>query len=162
MTRSWIKGIFYGSALNFGGDDFVTIPNDNSLQPTKFTISLWTRAPQSPGQYKYLLAKGSNQCVAASYGIWTGTHGGIDFYVWNGRDLVRAAGTPNDIWDGRWHNVSATYDGLQAKLYLDGKDLGDVPAAPTRSSTTSPMAPLPSAATAAAATCSSAATSTRS
>jgi len=127
---SWIKGIFYGSALNFGGDDFVTIPNDTSLQPSKFTVSLWVRAPQSPGQYKYLLAKGSNQCVAASYGIWTGTHGGIDFYVWNGHDLVRAAGTPNEIWDGRWHNVSATYDGFQAKLYLDGRDLGDVPGSP--------------------------------
>jgi hypothetical protein len=127
---SWIKGIFFGSALRFGGDDFVTIPNDTSLQPSQFTISMWTRAPQSPGQFKYLLAKGSNQCVAASYGIWTASSGGIEFYVWNGHDLVRAAGTPNDIWDGRWHNVSATYDGFQAKLYLDGRDLGNVPGSP--------------------------------
>jgi hypothetical protein len=127
---SWIKGIFFGSALNFGGDDFVSIPNNTSLQPNQFTLSLWTRAPQSPGQFKYLLAKGSNQCVAASYGIWTASSGGIEFYVWNGHDLVRAAGTANGIWDGRWHNVSATYDGVQAKLYLDGKDLGDVPGSP--------------------------------
>jgi hypothetical protein len=127
---TWIKGIFWGSALNFGGDDFVSIPSSTSLQPNQFTLSLWTRAPQSPGQFKYLLAKGSNQCVAASYGIWTASSGGIEFYVWNGHDLVRAAGTANAIWDGRWHNVSATYDGVQAKLYLDGKDLGDVPGSP--------------------------------
>jgi hypothetical protein len=127
---AWIKGIFWGSALNFSGDDFVSIPNATSLQPNQFTISMWTRAPQSPGQFKYLLAKGSNQCVAASYGIWTASSGGIEFYVWNGHDLVRAAGTANAIWDGRWHNVSATYDGVQAKLYLDGKDLGSVPGSP--------------------------------
>jgi hypothetical protein len=127
---AWIKGIFWGSALNFSGDDFVSIRNATSLQPNQFTISMWTRAPQSPGQFKYLLAKGSNQCVAASYGIWTASSGGIEFYVWNGHDLVRAAGTANAIWDGRWHNVSATYDGLRAKLYLDGKDLGSVPGSP--------------------------------
>jgi hypothetical protein len=124
---SWIKGIFWGSALNFGGDDFVKIPNSAALQPQQFTISLWTRAPQSPGQFKYLLAKGSDQCVAASYGLWTASSGGIEFYVWNGHDLVRAGGTPNGIWDGRWHNVSATYDGTSAVLYLDGRNLGEPP-----------------------------------
>jgi hypothetical protein len=124
---SWIKGIFFGSALRFGGDDFVSIPNDTTLQPSQFTVSMWVRAPQSPGPFKDLIAKGSNQGVAASWGLWTGSHGGIDFYVWNGRDLVRAAGTPNEVWDGRWHNVTGTYDGFQTKLYLDGRDLGNVP-----------------------------------
>lgn len=127
---AWIKGIFWGSGLSFGGDDFVSIPDDSSLKPQKFTISLWTRAPQSPGPFKYLLAKGSQECVAASYGIWTGNNGGIDFYVWNGSDMVRAAGTPNGIWDGRWHNVTATWDGASARLYLDGKSLGVTPPSP--------------------------------
>jgi concanavalin A-like lectin/glucanase superfamily protein len=127
---TWIKGIFWGSALNFGGDDFVKIPNDNSLEPGRFTISLWVRAPQSPGQFKYLLAKGNDACQGSSYGIWTASSGGIEFYVGNGHDFVRAAGTANGVWDGRWHNVSATYDGFQAKLYLDGKDLGDIPGSP--------------------------------
>jgi hypothetical protein len=124
---SWIKGIFWGSALNFSGDDFVQIPNSAALQPQQFTVSLWTRAPQSPGPFEYLLAKGSNECVAASYGIWTASNGGIEFYVWNGHDLVRSASTPNEIWDGRWHNLSATYDGTSATLYLDGKSLGEPP-----------------------------------
>jgi hypothetical protein len=127
---SWIKGIFWGSALNFGGDDFVQIPNSTALAPQQFTISLWTRAPQSPGQFKYLLAKGSNECVAASYGIWTASSGGIEFYVWNGHDLVRAGGTANGVWDGRWHNVTATYDGTSARLFLDGKNLGEPPGSP--------------------------------
>lgn len=128
---TWIKGIFWGSGLNFGGDDFVAIPDSNALKPQQFTLSLWARAPQSPGPFTYLIAKGSSACTAASYGIWTGSHGGIDFYVWNGGDMVRAAGTPNGIWDGRWHNISATWDGANARLFIDGVSLGETPARPT-------------------------------
>lgn len=121
---AWVKGIFYGSALNFGGDDFVTIPNDNSLQPSKFTVSLWVRAPQSPGQFKYLLAKGSNACVSASWGLWTASNGGLEFYVFDGNNFVRSNSVVNGIWDGRWHNVSATWDGSKATLFIDGKSTG--------------------------------------
>ena len=121
---AWIKGIFYGSALNFGGDDFVSIPNSTSLQPSKFTISLWVRAPQSPGQFKYLLAKGSNACVAASWGLWTASNGGLEFYVFDGNNFVRSNGVVNGIWDGKWHNVSATWDGTTATLFIDGKSTG--------------------------------------
>jgi Concanavalin A-like lectin/glucanases superfamily len=121
---TWIKGIFWGSALNFSGDDFVSIPSSTSLAPNTFTVSLWTRAPQSPGQFKYLLAKGSNQCVAAAWGLWTSSNGGLEFYVWDGFNLVRSNSIVNGIWDGRWHNVSATYDGTSAMLFVDGKNIG--------------------------------------
>jgi hypothetical protein len=121
---AWIKGIFYGSALNFGGDDFVSIPNSASLQPQQFTISLWVRAPQSPGQFKYLLAKGSDACYAASWGMWTGTNGGLEFYVFDGNNFVRSNSAVNGIWDGKWHNVTGTWDGTRATLFLDGKSTG--------------------------------------
>ena len=120
---AWIKGIFWGSALNFSGDDFVSIPASSSLAPSKFTVSLWTRAPQSPGQFQYLLAKGSNECVSASYGLWTSSAGGLEFYVWNGSGIVRA-NTVDPVWDGRWHNVTATWDGSNAQVFIDGKSQG--------------------------------------
>ena len=126
---AWIKGIFWGSALNFSGDDFVSIPSSSSLAPTKFTVSLWTRAPQSPGQFKYLLAKGSNACVSASYGLWTSSAGGLEFYVWNGNGIVRA-NTIDPIWDGRWHNVTATWDGANAQVFIDGKSQGPATSSP--------------------------------
>jgi hypothetical protein len=126
---TWIKGIWWGAGLNFGGDDFISIRNSQSLQPAKFTISLWTRAPQSPGPFKYLLAKGSNQCVSASYGLWTSSNGGLEFYIWNGSDFVRSMSATTPIWDGRWHNVSATWDGVTATMFIDGKSTGQGSAA---------------------------------
>jgi len=126
---TWIKGIFFGSALRFDGvDDFVAIPASSALEQKQFTISLWTRAPESPGPFKYLLAKGSKECVAASYGITTDSLGGLMFYIWDGGNFVRSGGIPGDqVWDGRWHNISATYDGTRTELFIDGRSTGDPP-----------------------------------
>jgi hypothetical protein len=134
---TWIKGIFWGSALNFSGDDFVSIPASTSLAPAKFTVSLWTRAPQSPGQFKYLLAKGSNACVSASYGLWTSSAGGLEFYVWDGNNMVRA-NTVQSVWDGRWHNVTATWDGSNAQVFIDGKSQGPATNSPAPIDYTAP------------------------
>src|ERR1700754_1209598 len=121
---SWIKGIFYGNALRFDGNDFIKIPASSALENGKFTISLWTRAPQSPGAFKYLFSKGSVDCTSASYAIATDGDGSLVFYVWNG-SWVRTVGIRADQgWDGRWHNISATYDGTQTELFIDGRSTG--------------------------------------
>jgi Concanavalin A-like lectin/glucanases superfamily len=70
--------------------------------------------------------------VAASYGLWTASSGGIEFYIWDGGNLVRSGSAASDvIWDGRWHNLSATFDGTRARLYLDGKSLGEPAGSPS-------------------------------
>lgn len=118
---SWIKGIFFGSALNFGGDDFVTIPDDSTLKPQRLTVSLWFRASGSPGTFKYLLAKGAQNCTAASYSLQTRWHGGLEFVLWNGSQQFFSGIAPQTVYDGRWHNAAGTWDGTQAKLFIDGK-----------------------------------------
>jgi Concanavalin A-like lectin/glucanases superfamily len=126
---TWIKGIFFGNALRFDGvDDFVAIPAAKALEQPQFTVSLWTRAPVSPGPFKYLLAKGSQACTAASYGITTDQMGGVFFYIWDGHNFVRSGGVPVDqIWDGRWHNLTGTYDGTRTELFIDGRSTGQPP-----------------------------------
>jgi hypothetical protein len=125
---TWIKGIFWGNALRFDGGDFVKIPDSPALEPKQFTISLWTRAAANPGAFKYLIAKGSSGCFGASYAITTDQGGGLFFYVFNGSDWVRSGGVaPETIWDGRWHNISATWDGSAATMFVDGKSTGTPP-----------------------------------
>jgi hypothetical protein len=119
---SWIKGIFFGSALRFAGDDFVTIPaTSNSLEPKQLTVSAWVRASSSPGTFKYILAKGGNACVSASYALSTSYNGGLIFYTWvDGAQRNAGPVAPSAIWDGRWHHVAGTWDGAHARLYVDG------------------------------------------
>lgn len=129
---SWTKGIFFGSALSFGGDDFISVNSANSLESQSLTVSAWIKAPQSPGPYKYILAKGSQQCVTASYGLTTSWNGGLQFYVWDAT-LQRQLGSglqDASIYDGRWHHVAGTFDGVLAKLFVDGKEIGEGSSSP--------------------------------
>jgi hypothetical protein len=122
---SWIKGWLFGSALRFGGNDFVRIPDATSLEPQNLTVSMWVRAPQSPGLYRYVLGKGASGCDSASYGLYTTYSGGLVFYVQDTNGVQRYSGVvdPGVIWNGKWHHVAGTWDGTTAKLFVDGKQV---------------------------------------
>ena len=75
---TWIRGLYgWSYGLHFSGNQFVSIPDSNDLEPQQMTVSTWFRGSGTPGNYKYLVAKGSNECSTASYGIYTGANGGL-------------------------------------------------------------------------------------
>ena len=124
---TWIRGLFFwSSALRFEGGDFVTIPDSDDLETQKLTVSAWFRGNGSPGEHKYLVAKGSNECRTASYGLYTGQYRGLAFYV-SDRDAATftvSPAAPESVWDGKWHNAAGTFDGETVRLFIDGKEVG--------------------------------------
>jgi Concanavalin A-like lectin/glucanases superfamily len=122
---TWIKGIFnVGSALRFDGDDFVSIPDSPSLRPEKLTVSAWFRADTSPGPLNYIVAKGSDFCQASSFALYTGSTGGLAFYIYDGTNWVGSPVADPSVWDGKWHNAAGTYDGNTVRLFIDGRQIG--------------------------------------
>jgi hypothetical protein len=124
---SWIKGAFFWSyGLHFDGGDFVSIRDSNDLEPQQLTVSTWFRGSSTPGNYKYLVAKGSNECSTASYGLYTGPNGGLAFYVGDGQPygFTVSDDAGQGVWDGKWHNASGTFDGNIVRLFIDGKEIG--------------------------------------
>jgi hypothetical protein len=121
---TWIRG-FLGSALSFGGDDFVRIKDTPDLEPSAITVSAWVRASQSPGTFRYIVSKGGDNCVSSSWALGTFNNGGIGFFARYRGNWVRSLVVePSRIWDGKWHHVAGTYDGSAANLYIDGKSTG--------------------------------------
>jgi hypothetical protein len=121
---SWIRGFLFGSALRFDGNDFVRIPDAPALRPTTMTVSAWVRAAQTPGAFKYVIGKGANECLESSYSLYTGSNGGLRFYIWDkNTNSPRLSGAvdPAAIWNGKWHHIAGTWDGRDARLFLDGK-----------------------------------------
>jgi hypothetical protein len=132
---TWIKGVFYGSALRFDGvNDFVTITGSSSLQPQNLTVSAWVRGNGSPGVARYILAKGAaGGCLGSSYGLYTGMNGGMAFYVKSDDGFHISPLADPALWDGRWHNVAGTFDGRTVRLFVDGYQVG------TGTASTSPI-----------------------
>jgi hypothetical protein len=121
----WAPGRFQ-KGLNFNGNAAaVRVRDSSSLDPASVTVSAWVKST-SPGNYKYIVAKGANGCLAASFALYTGANGGLQFYVSPGQGtsatLSPEAGPT--VWNGEWHNVVGTYDGSSVRLYVDGQQVG--------------------------------------
>jgi hypothetical protein len=125
-SAQWTSGRF-GHALSFNGSAAkVNVPDSASLEPGAISVSAWVNSSTSPGNDKYILAKGANGCLAASYGLYTGANGGVAFYVASNGGLswtISPASEPS-LWNGQWHNVVGTYDGSKVRLYVDGRQVG--------------------------------------
>jgi hypothetical protein len=124
---SWVPGVA-GSALSFDGASGQVKVADNTVlePPSTVTVSAWIKQAGSPGDYRYIVAKGANGCIAASYGLYSGPNGGLEFYVsqHHGSVYARSPDAGQRVWDGNWHLAVGTYDGSTVQLYVDGIEVG--------------------------------------
>ena len=95
----WVQ-LYRADALEIAGEG-LTLTLD--ILPRKYNVS-----------GGYLLTKGDNQ-----FGLRQWRNERLDFYLDNGQKQVLSAPLPAD-WEGSWHNVTATYDGKEMRIYLDG------------------------------------------
>jgi len=115
-----------GQAFDFDGiNDTVRIPNSPIFEPTTLTIETWVKSSSSPGSYRYIVAKGTNDTFASSYALYTGVAGGLSFYIYDGASqIVFSPDAGVGVWDGNWHHIAGTYDGSQVRLFVDGAEVG--------------------------------------
>ena len=111
------------------GYGYVQVTNSSLLEPVNVTVDAWVRADGTPGQFRYIVAKGGKGCVAASYGLYTGSDSELQFYVFDGNSTYAVSPSATaaggvDVWDGGWHHVAGTYDGANVRLYVDGVEVG--------------------------------------
>ena len=115
-----------GGALRFDGGSLVRLPPAPEFAVPRLTVEAVVRAGSSPGNFQYIVSRGSHECVAGSYGLYTGAAGGMAIYAFDGsRYVVSAIARPTDVWDGEWHHVAGTFDGDELRLFVDGHPVGD-------------------------------------
>lgn len=130
-TPTRIFGV-QGAALHFDGDDEVVMPDSARLEPARLTVEAWVRHLGSPGAYRYVMAKGATACDSSSYGVYTGSSGGLAFYVKGATGYaVSAQADPHAVWNGAWHHVAGRYDGETVRLFVDGAQVGSARIAPS-------------------------------
>jgi hypothetical protein len=123
---AWTAGHDGGSALSFGGSQYVAVPDGDALEPEHVAVDAWVRRSGSPGQWRYVLSKGSVACDRSAYGLYTGWAGGMSFYVSSATHYTISPEAPiSVVWDGAWHHVVGAYDGSRVRLWVDGAQVGD-------------------------------------
>ncbi|MEM3396043.1 MAG: fibronectin type III domain-containing protein [Thermoplasmata archaeon] len=121
---TWTEGVF-GSALEFDGtDDIVSVPKSASLSITsQITLECWIK-PVIP-YYSYYPS------IITSQYDWdrpelVGGSPGSKHYTFEGElangNRFSIAGP--DLQNGVWYHIVGTYDGLSAKLYINGSLVG--------------------------------------
>ncbi|WP_310526781.1 LamG domain-containing protein [Nocardioides sp.] len=116
------------SALRFDGSQYVRVANAPSLEPDGLTLAARVRS-DGPGAFKYVASKGALSCETASYGLYTGSNGGLQFYVSDGTNFTLSSNAGTAIWDGAWHTAVGVFNGRHVRLFVDGTEVGaSVPA----------------------------------
>ena len=115
----WVPGQL-GGALEFDGDDYVNCGNGPSLQiRDAITITFWFNVEAFQVTWEAFMAKGDDSYrTSRGGGDGNGTHMGISgTNAGGGNGWFNA---PTIIIGGDWHHMAATYDGAEAKIYIDG------------------------------------------
>jgi hypothetical protein len=122
---TWVPGHDGGNALAFDGTSYVTVPDTGELEPEHIAVDAWVRNAGSPGQWRYILSKGSLECDRSAYGLYSGFGGGMAFYVSSLEQYTISPEVPAAVvWDGAWHHVIGSYDGDRVRLWIDGSRVG--------------------------------------
>lgn len=114
-------------AIDLNGSQYVEVPDSSTLEPAAVTVEAWVKADSSPGAYRHIVSKYLPEKAGSysSYGLYTGSSGGLYFYIGNMSTYKLSPGLASSaIWDGNWHEVAGTYDGTDVRLYVDGAEVG--------------------------------------
>ena len=121
----WVAGKFDG-AMEFGGNDMVTVDDDDALDLAEFTIAAWVNIPKISGAWQIIATKENRGPVGRNYGLFGHINTGVVHYSFTTDTSWKSFDAKTAVTDGEWHHVAGTYDGSDFKLYLDGEVDGEV------------------------------------
>lgn len=124
----WTSQGHRGGAMNFAKtNNFISVANNPSLNPARFTLSAWIKTSYTDWIWRRIFDKGWNKAYSLSMcgdfpkGNST-RHGQFSLEVGAGGDATSGV----RIADGRWHHVAGTFDGTELRLFADGRAVGRI------------------------------------
>ena len=108
-----------GNACEFDGvDDYITL--SNSINESIITVSMWIK-PENPDEYYSALFQNLDYSNDLGYSLMFGGTALSDIRFYVGGESIQE--TSSGITAGNWYNVSASWDGTIARLYVNGKEI---------------------------------------
>ena len=104
----------WAKCISFDGDnDYIQIPNESAFDlTTHITIAAWIRlATEEDGIYT-IISKGN------SFWFYLDAYAHVITFYCEG--LERPVKSSINVFDGKWHHITAVYDGAERAIYVDG------------------------------------------
>ncbi|MDD4027296.1 MAG: DUF2341 domain-containing protein, partial [Candidatus Shapirobacteria bacterium] len=116
VGATWTTGHKSGeSGLSFDGiDDYVWLGYNSLFCPSNITYSAWFKSTLSSGTNLIL----RNRTYGFTLALVTG--GLVDSVIFKNSSTNLYVSSVSSYNDNNWHQVVVTYDGLTARLYMDG------------------------------------------
>lgn len=112
-------------AAKFGlTNSYVTVPNTDSLNPGRITLSAWIKTSFTDRVWRRIFDKGNRKGYDLTM---CGDFRGVSY---RGQICIEPGETyaHSDVHvaDGNWHHVVGTFDGHRALVYVDGNNVGEI------------------------------------
>jgi len=119
----WIDGQF-GSALEFPGaaGNYVLIQPVDSLALPEFTITAWIKTEAIQGEGAIVTNMPANK--PRNYNLRSHSDGMTVIVFTTSMNWTMTSGQTSVV-DGTWHHVAGSYDGENARMYIDGNMEGE-------------------------------------
>ena len=115
---SWETGQIDGALNMDGGNDYVEVPDDNTLSLTSFSLSAWIR-PTALSGWRLIVSKGTTATAVNYYLSTIGDEVSVGFYDGG---WVEFNTTTVNLTTNQWYHIVGTYDDVskEGKVYVDG------------------------------------------
>lgn len=99
-----------GYALQFNGtSDYVSVPDNASLDFTQFTIEMWVYISSSGSSYDYKLIGQTNAGNAAQGFVFGVTDNKLNLEVWDGSGSYTKALNSEDVPVNKWVHLAMSW-----------------------------------------------------
>jgi hypothetical protein len=114
----------YGTALEFNGaDNYVDVPTSDSLEiETNVSIAAWINWVDAGDGWLAIMANGQQGGPWENYGLFVNRGGGYLYFTLSLDGGHVTQSTPNNaIQPDEWLHACATWDGSNARIYVNGE-----------------------------------------
>jgi hypothetical protein len=124
-----VGGRVDGAGSFDGVDDYVTVPDDPSLDLTdRLTLAAWVNAPSGQDDYARIVSREQSGVGNRQYNLGLDANAREPRVVVDTVDsdgiAVSGALPADEVTDGQWHHVAMTFDRTsKLRLYLDGVEV---------------------------------------
>jgi hypothetical protein len=126
VNVAFVNDAHRGGAAKFAlNDSYITVTNKDELNPPRLTLAAWIKTSYTDRVWRRIFDKGTEKGYVLTMGGDVPDSNGKSQGGQVGIEPGKAAGYSGiKVADGKWHHVAGTFDGKDAKVYVDGSLVG--------------------------------------